>query len=128
MNDLNDFEQKMHQKYPEMLQGLTMDMTKSCLAWGFECAEGWNDIIENMLEQLQIESNNQKEQVVIEQIKEKFGTLRVYHSGLYSDNVNQIVRRAELKSAETCEVCGKKGEVRGGGWIKTLCDEHANNE
>jgi hypothetical protein len=26
----------------------------------------------------------------------------------------------------TCEVCGQPGKRREGGWIKTLCDEHAS--
>ena len=31
---------------------------------------------------------------------------------------------AEAWADKTCEMCGKPGEKRGGGWIKTLCDEH----
>jgi hypothetical protein len=32
---------------------------------------------------------------------------------------------AESMSGVTCEVCGNVGRQRGGGWIRTLCDEHA---
>jgi len=31
---------------------------------------------------------------------------------------------AENMAAITCEECGKPGELRTGGWMRTLCDEH----
>lgn len=61
-----------------------------------------------------------------EQVKEKFGTLRVYMTST-TDKMDKIIQEAEEKSAKTCENCGEKGKVRGGGWIKVLCDECENN-
>jgi hypothetical protein len=64
------------------------------------------------------------QQVVVSQVKEKFGTLRFYYHG--GDKVvDGMVRMAESMSAVTCEECGNSGERRGGGWIITLCDTHA---
>ena len=63
-------------------------------------------------------------QVVVSQVKEKFGTLRFYYSG-GDDTVDGMVRMAESMSALTCEECGVPGVSRHGGWIRTLCDEHA---
>lgn len=60
---------------------------------------------------------------VAQQIKEKFGTLNVYLNS-YHDAIHEIVQMAEGMSAHTCEKCGNIGSLRGGGWIKTLCDEH----
>lgn len=60
---------------------------------------------------------------VVQQVKEKFGTMRVYVKG-WDDRVEDIIRFAESMSAVTCERCGNVGELRGGGWVKTLCDEH----
>lgn len=64
-------------------------------------------------------------QVVAIQVKEKFGTLRFYYYG-GDDVVNGIERMAESMSARMCETCGAPGTARGGGWIQTLCDEHAD--
>ena len=64
-------------------------------------------------------------QVVASQVKEKFGTLRFYYSG-GDEVVHGMVDLAESMSGVTCEVCGKPGTVRGGGWIQTLCDEHSD--
>lgn len=60
---------------------------------------------------------------VIEQVKEKFGDLRFYASNCSEKNNNYIVF-AETMSSITCEVCGSPGELRTGGWLKTLCDTH----
>jgi hypothetical protein len=63
-------------------------------------------------------------QVVAMQVKEKFGTLRFYYSG-GDDIVSGIERMADSMSAVMCETCGAPGVTRSGGWIQTLCEEHA---
>ena len=57
------------------------------------------------------------------QAKEKFGGLRFYVNDI-SDECGKIISKYESLSMETCEVCGEKGETRGSGWVRTLCDEH----
>ena len=56
------------------------------------------------------------------QMKEKFGTLRVYAIG--GAGVHELIEFAELMSAVTCETCGAPGTVRVSkrSWIKTRCD------
>jgi hypothetical protein len=63
-------------------------------------------------------------QVVASQVKEKYGTLRFYYSG-GDDVVNGMVRMADSMSGVTCEECGNPGKSYGGGWITTLCPDHA---
>ena len=95
-------------------------------------------------------------QLVADQVKEKFGTLRFYyHTELeekmsylketgkypeldkilerYYNYFDGIVHFAETLSERTCEVTGLKGEmhVTGGGvsgWYKTLNCEYAKND
>lgn len=62
-------------------------------------------------------------QLVADQIKEKFGTLRFYTTG-GDEYTSGVVRMAESLSCVTCEVCGKPGMTNGKGWIKTTCEEH----
>lgn len=62
-------------------------------------------------------------QVYVAQIKEKFGELRFYYDG-GDDEISGMVRMAEEWASKTCEMCGKPGTLRHGGWMKTLCDEH----
>lgn len=59
-------------------------------------------------------------QVVLQQVKEKFGTLRFYYEG-GDDYISGLVSMAEAMSGCTCEDCGNTGERQGGGWIRTIC-------
>jgi hypothetical protein len=59
-------------------------------------------------------------QVIVEQVKEKFGTLRFYYQG-GDDYIDGLVAMAESMSGVTCEECGNPGESHSGGWIRTLC-------
>lgn len=60
---------------------------------------------------------------VIEQVKEKFGTLRFY-TDRGSPEVHNYISFAEAMTAVTCEECGAPGESRNDDWIKVLCDKH----
>lgn len=66
-------------------------------------------------------------QVVALQIKEKFGTLRFYYRG-GDDYIRGLEAMADSMSAVICEDCGKPGKLRTGGWIRTLCDDHAHEK
>ena len=65
--------------------------------------------------------------VVAVQVKEKYGTLRFYYDG-GDEFINGVTTMAEYLSARTCESCGAPGKMRKGGWIRTLCDEHAKEQ
>jgi hypothetical protein len=62
--------------------------------------------------------------VEIVQVKEKFGGLRMY-TGNTPEHIWDLIADIERKSYKTCEDCGKRGKLRAGGWVRTLCDEHA---
>jgi hypothetical protein len=81
---------------------------------------GWYEILKNLIDEL-IAAGWDKQ---ICQIKEKFGGLRFYTNAM-SDECYEIVSKYEKLSYKICEKCGEPGELRQGGWISTLCDEHA---
>jgi len=68
-------------------------------------------------------------QVVVSQIKEKFGTLRFYYTG-GDEFVDGLEHMADSMSAVMCEDCGCPGKSRSskGKWIRTLCDKHAEEQ
>lgn len=85
----------------------------------------WEEKCEEILRNKKYEEVPRKvHQVVAVQVKEKFGGLRFYTNGT-DDVVNGMIRMAESLSYRTCEVCGNPGKLRKGGWMQTLCDEHA---
>ena len=58
------------------------------------------------------------------QIKEKFGSLRMYYDG-GDARAAGIVDMAETLSSCSCEVCGSPATTQLGRWFSTLCPQHA---
>ena len=66
------------------------------------------------------------DQIEYTQIKEKFGTLRVY-TNMTDTFCDGVIAMAESMSATTCEQCGLPGKARNDGWIITLCEKCAGD-
>jgi len=169
--------------YPKMMVNRNAPMTETCMCWGFECGDGWFQILNQLMGNIQnhidwkehqrevaIKFNRMSEQlkagdstlfdeeykdminqeykekrrqelidrypiaipepipqVILDQVKEKFGTLRFYYIG-GDDYIRGMVTMAESMSGVTCEECGKPGTQTPGGWIKTVCVEHGGED
>jgi len=169
--------------YPKMMVNRDKPMQETCMCWGFECGNGWFQILNQLMGNIQhhtdwrerqrevaikfrkmaeqlkagdstlfdeehkdllnrdyVEKRKQElienplreipepiAQVTLDQVKEKFGTLRFYYSG-GDDYISGLVSMAESMSGVTCEECGKPGTQTGGGWIKTVCKEHGGED
>lgn len=93
--------------------------------YGCIAPDGWKDIVLKADEMMAFIDPDYE----IHQIKEKFGTLRYYFGttfeyGTVQSNIMEAIERwAESRSANTCESCGKYGELRDYSWIVTLCDK-----
>ena len=104
-----------------------------------DCGSGWDWILEDLAAKLKYLDFNYK----INQVKEKYGTLRFYYEPLIQkkvvlDIMDDVVQSAEQLSAFTCEICGNSskcsmpsrgvkydptvGIKHNSGWYKTLCD------
>jgi hypothetical protein len=127
----DELDKLLCERYPKMFVNRNSSMQESCMYWGFECGGGWFDLIDELCDNIQkyIDQNPRRNvpQVVVEQVKEKFGTLRFYVSG-GDDLTRGMIWFAESMSGRICETCGKPGERRGNGWINTACDEHTRKE
>jgi hypothetical protein len=169
--------------YPKMMVNRNKDMMETCMCWGFECGDGWFQILNQLMGNIQnhidwkirqrdvtikynematqckaghfemfekdmenVLNQEYKEkrlkeivegplhdipelvpQVTLDQVKEKFGTLRFYYTG-GDDYIRGMVTMAESMSGVTCEECGKPGTQTPGGWIKTVCVEHGGQD
>jgi len=119
------YTQKLLDEFPELYRGRNHSVTKSLMCFGFECGDGWYQIIHSLsVDIMKIVSDDGIDVPEVMQVKEKFGGLRFYAHGS-NEWVNQRILEAEEASMETCEVCGKPGRRRPGGWIRTVCDTHA---
>lgn len=164
------------QKYPKIFAERHGDMKTTAMCWGFECGDGWYNLLDHLCaniqhhldwverqRQLDIKHNAMVEdmragkwdsfkeytkglsatvieerkqeilkkglrtineplpQVVAEQVKEKFGTLRFYYRG-GDDHISGMVRLAESLSGSTCEGCGIPSKIeKREGWLSNLC-------
>ena len=114
------FAKHMEERFPKMFAGKY---------GGFACGKGWYPILETLCTNIQshidwqVKQGTDCPQVVVEQIKEKFGGLRFYYQG-GDDEISGMVRIAEAFTDSLCEECGTPGKRRNGGWIRTLCDQH----
>ena len=66
-------------------------------------------------------------QVVVTQVKEKFGTLRFYYNG-GDDAIRNYVQMAECMTYVTCENCGAPGKIGGQGWISVKCSKCSGDD
>ena len=121
------------QRYPKMMVNREKSMMETCMCWGFECGDGWFNILDQLMGNIQhhIDWKNKNgevvHQVTLNQVKEKFGTLRFYYSG-GDDYIDGMVTLAESMSGVTCEECGLPGTQTQGGWIKTACAAHRGED
>ncbi len=70
------------------------------------------------------------DQVVVTQIKEKFGTLRFYYSG-GDDYIRGLESMAASMTSRVCEECGSPGTTRSTEkqrWVRVLCEKHATEQ
>tara|TARA_B110000503_G_scaffold139242_1_gene227203 strand:+ start:4527 stop:4964 length:438 start_codon:yes stop_codon:yes gene_type:complete len=118
--EYEQFTKNMEERFPKMF---------SSPYGGFAVGAGWYSILETLCDNIQnhIDWKNRETlvvpQVVVAQIKEKFGGLRFYYDG-GDDYIRGLVSMAESWADRACETCGSAGKKRNGGWIRTLCDLH----
>jgi hypothetical protein len=140
-----ELDKQLCAKYPKIFANRHADMTTTAMCWGFECGDGWYNILDklcgniqshidwsvkNNVWDLEKDSKNVRPivpQVVAAQVKEKFGGLRFYYDG-GDDYIRGLSSMAESMSTVTCEECGAPGKQRGKGWVYTACDLHANEQ
>lgn len=94
-----------------------------------EVSDGWRDLLERACSRIRAAVRADGGSFRAAQIKEKYGSLRFYWDGSLSPKaaarVEEAIDLAEARSATTCEVCGEKGRLYGGGWVTTRCAAHA---
>ena len=81
---------------------------------------GWHGLVNQIFDKWE----TLDEIVVIDQVKEKWGGLRIYTAPRHEEFENFLIEM-ERKSFTICEECGNDGKLRTGWCYKTLCDEHA---
>lgn len=122
-----ELEVSLVREFPVLFADYGKSPQETCMAWGCEHSDGWFRIIRGLCRAIDNHLKHLKEpqEFKFAQIKEKFGTLRVYTDG-GDEYIRGVIRMAEEMSAVTCEVTGMPGEMcRKGHWYRTLSREQA---
>jgi len=87
---------------------------------------GWHGLVLPIIREIKLfNEKNPDDEIEIDQIKEKYGTLRFHASGC-PDYIEGMISIAEIESEYVCEICGARGKtVKIDGWYSTLCMYHA---
>jgi hypothetical protein len=94
------------------------------LDWVYSCVgPGWREILSDLIAELDSIGWTGE----VHEVKEKFGGLRFYIGPQRGPRDHWVricaaLDEAESKSFHVCEDCGAPGELRVGGWLRTLCD------
>lgn len=116
---------------------LVRDEMEPLAMFGVETGPGWHPVIKKVLDKISQYNQDSPEdsRIFVDQVKEKFGTLRIY---VTYDNVpketikdiNAAISEAENEARDTCEFCGTKENVgiRIKGWYTTMCEKCARKE
>lgn len=129
-----ELDEALCKDFPRLFGDRFADMRETAMCWGFECGDGWEPLIRELAVFIEYINKNlltSKNYIISSQVKEKYGTLSFYVSSVpskYADVVFDAIDKAERKSAKICEVCGKRGKLRGKGWYYTACLKHAKGQ
>jgi hypothetical protein len=136
--ELSPCVERWYEKYIENIKKCKPLINKSelCnLRYSFECGVGWKPLIREYFIEVRrliqmARSNGHDLHYKTCIFKEKFGELRDQGDfygddrSLYLSEFNKIGEILD-KSITICEKCGKHGSIRREGWVKALCDKHA---
>lgn len=119
------------QRHPRLFRG----EHSAIVSW---LPEGWASLVEELFNAIEaLLDDGQAARLEIRQIKEKFGSLRVYtqmHPGSGATELSEadvalhrqvmrLVQAAEKRSSLLCDACGAPSELRSfAGWMTTRCD------
>ena len=67
--------EKLYNDFPDLYEQRAWSIQESCMPWGFECGDGWYDLIYQLSKDLMATCDK----VRAVQVKEKFGGLRFYY-------------------------------------------------
>ena len=117
---------KLFKEFPNLFPNRD-NLQKSLMAFGFMCGDAWFDLVHKLCQDIQLELDKDpslKEDVYVEEVKEKFGGLRFYIT-CGNRAIFDLIEKAEKESYKICEICGAPGEISvANHWYQTLCEKH----
>mgnify|MGYP006972340604 CR=1 FL=1 len=106
----NEFQIRLFESYPKIFRDRDLPLMKSATGRGIVCDDGWYPLIDALCATLQACADSGcGPQVVVSQVKEKFGSLRFHVKGFAAGRSAEqygMLLFAQYLSERICEVCG----------------------
>jgi hypothetical protein len=122
-----ELEQKLVERWPSWFD-IHGDVRHTLMRFGFQHGDGWFNLLWRLCEDLEplvaeMEKES-KQSFEVLQVKEKFGGLR-FSVNQHTDAINERIGAAVQESFNTCELCGKPGQLFQSPWLGVRCGECA---
>jgi hypothetical protein len=149
-----ELQNKIFDKYPKIFRDRTLPMTQTCMCWGLSIGDGWSSIVESLCaaatytystsvhvdkkdgERMGIKPyvytdgtvlysfDVQPPQMVADQVKEKFGTLRFYFHLEFDPKLIELAK-IETRFSWIRKLCGLKPKMKYPD-VKEVMDRYSN--
>lgn len=124
----------MIEKYPYLLPRnvfsgkVSEDYDYSYIIGEYCLPKGWFDLFLQMCEDIRepLERSGHLNDFMFMQVKEKYGSMRLYDNGATSE-VHEILDKYEFLSTQVCSECGRPATKMTVGYICPYCDDCVKN-
>jgi hypothetical protein len=121
--------EKLYSDFPRLFRGRHKPAQESSMCWGFECGDGWYQLLHGLSIQLSnYLAEHPDSNLEAIQVKSKFGRL-CFHLSDYDAVVEEMINAARERAAATCEITGRPGQLCRGKSrrdpLMVLCPEKA---
>ena len=94
-----ELQNKLFEKYPKIFRQKDLPKQETCMCWGFQCGDGWYDLIDTLCSCIQRRVDYKGgNQVEATQVKTKFGGLRFYTDCVDDAFILGLIRMTEAMS------------------------------
>ncbi len=130
-----ELEQALYHDFPQLFREHTLSEQESCMHYGCCISDHWEPILRKFCTSVMLSWEERQPCGIpipaIQQVKQKYGGLRIYTSQSgnreFDDAVYNHVLTAEAEAAKTCEKCGDRGpdvcDRDVDYWINTVCPQ-----
>jgi hypothetical protein len=119
--------QRLFERFDHLYRGRHLPLTQNLMSDGFDCGDGWYDLLYELSAQLEAYCQEHPEAgiLIAVQVKQKFGELRFYVNP-HIPAVQRMINAVTEKSRQTCELTGQPGtKCSRQGYYRTLSVEQA---
>jgi hypothetical protein len=97
---------KLYAAFPKLYRGRHKSMDESSMCWGFQCGDGWYQVLYDLSQELSDYLLEHPEiDFEVTQVKSKFETLR-FHISYRDVETERMIERAQQRARTTCEITG----------------------